>query len=74
MGKYKTTSVSTDDKSLVVHISVIDSDFKSSVDTLDIELPFALVPPQIAHQIASNLVMCNSYYVSDEKVSASGKE
>ena len=75
--KFKTTTVSTDDKELLVTVTVNDCDSPVVVSTTIYHFPFNIVPPQIAHQIASQLVMCNSYYVEskdDEKVSgASGR-
>lgn len=64
--KTKTTLISSDDKSLTVTISVID-ETGQSIDVYHVELPFSVVPPQISHQIASQLAMCNSYYVDNEK-------
>ena len=70
--KFKTTTVSTDDKELLVTVTVNDSDSPVVVSVTTYCFPFSIVPPQIAHQIASQLVMCNSYYVDpkdSEKVS-----
>lgn len=74
--KFKTTTVSTDDKELLVTVTVNDSDSPVVVSVTTYRFPFNLVPPQIAHQVASQLVMCNSYYVEpkeDEKVSSSSE-
>lgn len=68
MNKFKTTSVSTDVECLTVVIDVFSDG--QVCETHSMVFPFRLVPPQIAHQIASNLVMANSYYV-EEKVSDS---
>lgn len=67
--KYKNTFVATTEKALSVTISVVegtDEDART-VEVCNVTFPFNLVPPQIAHQIASQLVMCNSYLVEDEK-------
>ncbi len=74
--KFKTTTVSTDDRELLVTVTVNDSDSSLVVSTTIYHFPFDIVPPQIAHQIASQLVICNSYYVElkdNEKVSDTSK-
>ena len=65
MNKYKVTSVQTDTKQLIVTIEVYNDN--EVVSAYGVTLPFCVVPPQIAHQIASSLVMANSYFVDDEK-------
>ena len=74
--KFKTTTVSTDDKDLLVTITVNDSDCSVAASAAVYRFSFNIVPPQIAHQIASQLVMCNSYYVEpkdNEKVSSTSE-
>ena len=65
MNKYKVTSVQTDTKQLIVTIEVYNDN--EVISAYGVTLPFCVVPPQIAHQIASSLVMANSYLVDDEK-------
>lgn len=66
MKSHKVTTVSTNEKTLLVTIEVVDNESDDIVSSVSVLLPFNLVPPQIAHQIASNLVMCNSYYVEKQ--------
>ena len=59
--KSKMTTVSSDQHSLTVRIAIINDN--EVVDDMEMRFPFNVIPPQIAHQIASQLAMCNSYLV-----------
>lgn len=68
--KYKNTFVSTTGKALSIIISVtegVDEEVRT-VEECNITLPFHLVPPELAHQIASHLVLANSYFAEDGKI------
>lgn len=62
--KTKSTIISSTDRHLSISILVYE-DGKPTTESYSIEFPFCAIPPQVAHQIASQIALCNSYYVDE---------